>query len=63
MKYLYSVLNLSNFICCQGLSIIAPFFPAFAKTYNVDEDIIGLIFSANPVGAIIASLIIGKLLT
>jgi MFS family permease len=44
------------------LAIIAPFFPPFAKDHGISDEIVGLIFCSNPIGAIIASLILGKIL-
>jgi MFS family permease len=45
------------------MSIIAPFFPSFAKTKGIEEDVVGIIFAAHPLGQFIASLILGKLIT
>lgn len=59
----FSMLMVCQLICCLALSIIAPFFPPFAKDKGISEVIVGIIFSANPVGAIIATLILGKILT
>ena len=46
----------------MALSIITPFFPPYAITKGISEDVIGIIFAANPFGAIIASIILGKIL-
>jgi hypothetical protein len=59
----FSLLMVCNFICCLALAIISPFFPPFAHHHGISEDVVGIIFSANPLGAIIASLILGKILT
>ncbi|CAD8195272.1 unnamed protein product [Paramecium pentaurelia] len=45
------------------MSIIAPFYPQFAKSKDISEDIIGIIFAAHPLGQFISSLILGKLIT
>jgi len=50
------------FIFWTALSIIAPFFPAFAESKNISELIVGIIFSANPVGAVLSSLFLGKII-
>ncbi|CAD8106107.1 unnamed protein product [Paramecium sonneborni] len=45
------------------MSIIAPFYPQFAKSKELSEDIIGIVFAAHPLGQFISSLILGKLIT
>ncbi|CAD8190068.1 unnamed protein product [Paramecium octaurelia] len=45
------------------MSIIAPFYPQFAKSREISEDIIGIIFAAHPLGQFISSLILGKVIT
>jgi MFS family permease len=50
-------------VCCFALSIISPFFPPYAKEKGINEGMIGLIFTANPIGSVLASLIMGKILT
>jgi MFS family permease len=47
----------------MALSVIAPFFPAFAEEHDISEAIVGLVFSANPVGAVLAALVLGKIIT
>ena len=47
---------------CTALSVITPFFPPFAMSKGVSEEIVGLIISANPIGAFFASLTLGKIL-
>ncbi|CAD8204677.1 unnamed protein product [Paramecium octaurelia] len=58
----FALLNAGNLFCCLGFSLIAPFYPAYAKEYDVSNSILGLIFGMNPIGGMLASLIIGKLL-
>lgn len=60
---LFAILTTGYFIFCLALSIIAPFFPAFAESRDISEAIVGLVFSANPVGAVLAALFLGKILT
>jgi MFS family permease len=60
---IFALLMVCQFICCLTLAIIAPFFPPYAKEKGIQEDIVGVIFSANPLGAIVASIILGKILT
>ena len=43
-------LNICNVVCCFALSIIAPFFPTYAKNKGLDLDLIGYIFSLYPLG-------------
>lgn len=45
---------------CLARSIINPFFPPFAKAKGVSEEVIGLIIGCNPIGAFLASLVLGK---
>ncbi|CAD8187592.1 unnamed protein product [Paramecium octaurelia] len=45
------------------MSIIAPFYPQFAKSKDLSEDIIGIVFAAHPLGQFISSLILGKVIT
>jgi MFS family permease len=49
------------FIFSLALSIIAPFFPPFAEDKGISEDLVGLIYSANPIGAVVAAVILGKI--
>lgn len=58
----FALLNAGNLFCCLGFSLIAPFYPAYAKEFNVSNTILGLIFGMNPIGGMLASLIVGKLL-
>jgi len=53
---------LSVFIFILSLSIITPFFPSYASDNGISEEIVGFIFSANPLGAFIAALILGKII-
>jgi len=57
------VLLACNLVCNIAQSIISPFYPNFAHKRGVSEEIIGIIFSAQPIGIFIASLIIGKIIT
>lgn len=59
---LFALLALGYFIFCLALSIISPFFPAFAKDKGISELMVGIIYAANPVGAVISALILGKIL-
>jgi hypothetical protein len=45
------------------MSIIAPFFPAFAKNKGINTYITGLIFSADPIGAMLTCLVLGSILS
>ncbi|KAM3147671.1 hypothetical protein pb186bvf_000478 [Paramecium bursaria] len=56
-------LNICNIVCCFALSIIAPFFPTYAKDKGLDLDLIGYIFSLYPLGMLLGSLILGKIIT
>jgi hypothetical protein len=47
---------------CASLSVITPFFPPYAISKGIGEEIVGLIISANPIGAFFASLVLGKIL-
>ncbi|CAK79138.1 unnamed protein product (macronuclear) [Paramecium tetraurelia] len=64
MKFLseFSLLNIGNLICCLGLSLIAPFYPTYAEKFDVSGSLLGLIFGINPIGGILSSLIVGKIL-
>ena len=57
---IFILLMVCQFICCLSLSIITPFFPPYAIGKGISEDIVGLIYGANPFGAIIGSLVVGK---
>ncbi|KAL4453663.1 hypothetical protein ABPG74_009559 [Tetrahymena malaccensis] len=63
MSGLIYALYAGQFILNASNSSIAPFFPQKAKTFGIDETMIGLIFSVHPVGNFICSLIIGKQLS
>ncbi|CAD8070816.1 unnamed protein product [Paramecium sonneborni] len=58
----FALLNAGNLFCCLGLSLIAPFYPAYAHKFDVSNSLLGLIFGLNPIGGMLASLIVGKLL-
>ncbi|CAD8170359.1 unnamed protein product [Paramecium octaurelia] len=58
----FSLLNIGNLICCLGLSLIAPFYPTYAEKFDVSGSLLGLIFGINPIGGILSSLIVGKIL-
>jgi MFS family permease len=58
----FYLLMVCQLICGLALAIISPFFPPYAREKGISEDVVGIIFSANPVGAIIASIILGKIL-
>lgn len=60
---LFKVLLFCNIICSISIAIITPFFPPFAKNRGIDADIIGMIFSAHPIGASITAFVVGKILT
>ncbi|CAD8204673.1 unnamed protein product [Paramecium octaurelia] len=64
MKFLseFALLNLGNLICCLGLSLIAPFYPTYAQKFDVTGSLLGLIFGINPIGGMLSSLIVGKIL-
>jgi MFS family permease len=53
---------LCSFLENMSFSLINPFFPPFAIDRGVPQFYVGLIISANPIGAFVASLIIGKIL-
>lgn len=59
---IFKLLLTCNLISSISLSIITPFFPLFAKTRGIPEDVIGFIFSAHPLGASVAAFIIGKIM-
>lgn len=59
---LFALLSSGYFICSLSMSIIAPFFPPYAKNKGISEFISGLIFSADPIGAMLTCLILGKIL-
>ncbi|CAD8093833.1 unnamed protein product [Paramecium primaurelia] len=58
----FYLLNIGNLICCLGLSVIAPFYPTYAEKFDVQGFLLGLIFAINPIGGILSSLIVGKIL-
>ncbi len=62
-NFLFALLMICYLICGIALSVIAPFFPPFAYSKGISTKMIGLIISANPVGAIIGSSILGKIIT
>lgn len=45
------------------MSLITPFFPPFAEEKGISVQMVGVIFSANPVGAFMAALALGKIMT
>jgi MFS family permease len=49
-------------ICCIALSLISPFFPPYAEEKGISSEVVGFIFSANPIGAVTASMVLGKIL-
>lgn len=59
--HLFFVLATGYFVFSLALSVIAPFFPSFAVDRGISEDVVGLIYSANPIGAVIAAVILGKI--
>lgn len=61
--YKFALMNAGNLICCLGLSLISPFYPTYAEKFKISQTILGLIFAINPIGGMIASLIVGKILT
>lgn len=65
MEYskLFNVINVANWIISTSISIIAPFFPPFAESQGLSSTTIGLIFSSHPLGGMIASIYIGRILT
>jgi MFS family permease len=58
----FVLLMICQLVCCLSLSIITPFFPPYAISKGITEDVVGIIYSANPFGAIIGSLVVGKIL-
>lgn len=46
----FILLNSCNLICNIAVSIIAPFYPTFADSEGISEDLVGFIFSAHPMG-------------
>lgn len=61
-KYIFILLAFSYLIFSIAISIISPFFPAFAATKGISEIYVGIIFSANPLGAVLSAMILGKIL-
>jgi MFS family permease len=45
-----------------GTSLITPFFPPFALEKGIHTNLLGFIISANPVGAFLSSIALGKLM-
>ncbi|EGR27814.1 major facilitator superfamily protein, putative [Ichthyophthirius multifiliis] len=62
-KYLIYALYLGQFILNASNSVIAPFFPQMAERYGISQIVIGIIFSIQPVGNFIFSLVLGKQLS
>ena len=60
---LFILLMIGQVVCAFALAILIPFYPIFAKEKGISEEFVGLIFGANPIGAILAALTIGKVLT
>lgn len=61
--HVFWILLACNLVCNIAQSIISPFYPIFAHKRGVSEEMIGIIFSAQPIGIFIASLILGKIIT
>ncbi len=61
-KKIFVLLSSGYFICSLSMSIIAPFFPPFAKDREINEIILGVIYSADPIATMLTSLILGKIL-
>lgn len=59
----FILLLAANLTSSITLAIIAPFFPPYAKSRGIQEDLVGLIFSAHPLGASLAAYFVGKNLT
>ena len=60
--FTFGLLLICNFLMCSSLSVVTPFFPPYAMSKGITEEIVGLIISANPIGAFFASLYLGKIL-
>jgi MFS family permease len=45
------------------MSLISPFFPPFAEEKGISSELVGYIFSANPIGAFCAAVVLGKIMT
>lgn len=61
--FIFGVLTFCGVLQCLSKSIIGPFFPPFAKDRGISDTIIGLIIACNPVGSVLASLILGKIIS
>ena len=58
----FLLLLICNFLMCSSLSVVTPFFPPYAISKGISEEIVGLIISSNPIGAFFASLYLGQIL-
>ncbi len=63
MIILFALLILANMFSVISVSIIAPFFPPLAEEKGFSAELTGLVLSSNPLGAFIASFILGKVMT
>lgn len=59
---LFMYLLYCNICTSIPMAIIAPFFPPFAKERGIDPDLVGIIFSAHPIGSSLTAFILGKLI-
>lgn len=62
-QLIFWILALGFLICCSALSLFTPFFPPFAAKKGISNFVVSLIIIANPIGGIIAALILGKIIT
>lgn len=63
IDFLLTTFCLGVFITNANTSFMSAFFPDFAGEKGVGLDGVGIIFSAEPVGALICSLFLGKLMS
>lgn len=61
-QIIFILLLICNILMCLSLSVITPFFPPYAISRGVTEEVVGFIISANPIGAFFASIALGKIL-
>jgi MFS family permease len=62
MDYLLLTLCIGVFVTNANNSFISAFFPDLAIKNGVGEDLVGIIFSSEPVGVFFCSLVLGKIM-
>ena len=63
LDFLLIILYFGAFLTNANNSFISAFFPSFANRASVTETWVGFIFSAEPVGVFICTILLGRLMS